>query len=73
MKRNAPSPLVLVGFDFHNNFSLLFDYQGRFFQQDAQLHLGTVKASWRWKDFGFPQIQFDHGISAEGLDRCFDC
>ena len=37
-----------IGFDFNNNFSLLFDYQGRFFQQDAQLHLATVKASWRW-------------------------
>ncbi len=37
-----------VGFDFNNHFGLFFDYQSRFFQEDAQLHLGTVKASWRW-------------------------
>ena len=37
-----------VGVDFHNNFGLFFDYQARFFQEDAQLHLDTVKASWRF-------------------------
>ncbi|MDF1753349.1 MAG: autotransporter outer membrane beta-barrel domain-containing protein [Verrucomicrobiales bacterium] len=37
-----------MGFDFHNNFSLTFDYNGRFFQQDVQLHQGTVKATWRF-------------------------
>ena len=37
-----------VAFDFNNRFGLYFDYQARFFQEDAQLHLGTVKASMRW-------------------------
>ncbi len=37
-----------MGLDFNSNFGLFFDYQARFFQEHAQLHLGTVKASWRW-------------------------
>lgn len=36
------------GFEFNNNFSLTVDYQGRFFQQDAQLHMATLKGGWRF-------------------------
>ncbi|MDF1756020.1 MAG: autotransporter outer membrane beta-barrel domain-containing protein [Verrucomicrobiales bacterium] len=35
-----------IAFDFHNNFSLHFDYQGRFLQEEQQLHLGSIKATW---------------------------
>ena len=37
-----------VGVEFNSRLSLFFDYQGRYFQEDAQLHLGTVKASWKF-------------------------
>ena len=32
-----------VGMEFHNNWHLHFDYQARFFQENATLHYGTVK------------------------------
>lgn len=37
-----------MGFDLNNNFGLFFDYQGRFLQDNAQLHFGTVKANWQF-------------------------
>jgi len=37
-----------LGMEFNNGFGLFFDYQGRAFQDDAHLHLGTVKARLRW-------------------------
>ncbi|MDF1739086.1 MAG: autotransporter outer membrane beta-barrel domain-containing protein [Verrucomicrobiales bacterium] len=39
---------VGVGIDFSNNFGIYADYQGRVFQDNAHLHLGTIKASWKW-------------------------
>ena len=37
-----------VGVDLSETFSITFDYQGRFFQQDAQLHTGTVRGTWKF-------------------------
>ncbi len=37
-----------IGMDFSNGLGVFFDYQGRYFQSDAQLHVGTVKASWEF-------------------------
>lgn len=37
-----------VGFEFNSNFGIYFDYQGRLFQENATLHLGSATATWRF-------------------------
>lgn len=37
-----------INFEINQKLNLYLDYQGRLFQQDSQLHMGSIKAGWSW-------------------------